>query len=110
MKTYLLPTYALFMVFISDMPMGQGGTDLWACQWEEEKWSKPESLGPGINSGGNEVFPSLQADGSLLFSSDGLPGYGSLDIFSAKPSQGHWAKPENLGAPLNSSYDDFAMN
>jgi hypothetical protein len=59
---------------------------------------------------GNEVFPSLQADGSLLFSSDGLPGYGGLDIFCSKPNYGQWSKPENLGLPLNSSYDDFAMN
>jgi outer membrane protein OmpA-like peptidoglycan-associated protein len=56
------------------------------------------------------MFPSIQADGSLLYSSDGLPGYGSLDIFSASPENGKWVKPANPGTPLNSSFDDFAMN
>ncbi|MBK7215400.1 MAG: PD40 domain-containing protein [Bacteroidales bacterium] len=98
------------IVFVSDMPGGQGGTDLYFCRLENGKWSQPINLGAQINTPGNEVFPSLQADGSLMFSSDGLPGYGSLDIFCSKASQESWTKPTNPGAPLNSSYDDFAMS
>ncbi|NVO20955.1 MAG: tetratricopeptide repeat protein [Bacteroidetes bacterium] len=100
----------LTMVFASDMPGGNGGTDLYCCRWENGKWSQPVNLGPEINTAGNEVFPSLQSDGSLLFSSDGLPGYGSLDIFCSKTGNDGWIKPENLGSPINSSYDDFSMN
>jgi outer membrane protein OmpA-like peptidoglycan-associated protein/tetratricopeptide (TPR) repeat protein len=98
------------LCFVSDMPGGQGGTDLWICKKEGDSWGKPENLGNAINTPGNEMFPSIQSDGILLFSSDGLPGYGSLDIFSASPENGKWAKPANLGTPLNSSFDDFAMN
>jgi hypothetical protein len=98
------------LVFVSDMPNGKGGTDLWVCRQEKGRWSNPENLGPDFNTTGNEIFPSIQADGSLMFSSDGLPGYGSQDIFSSKLSNGNWSKPENAGIPINSSFDDFGIN
>lgn len=96
--------------FVSDMPGGQGGTDLWICRNENGGWGKPENLGAGINTPGNEMFPSIQSDGSLIYSSDMLPGYGGLDIYQAMPSKDKWSDPVNLGLPLNSSFDDFAMN
>lgn len=96
--------------FASDMPGGYGGTDLWICRKEGDIWGKPENLGKEINTQGDELFPSIQEDGSLLFSSDWLPGYGSLDIFCSKPLEGAWGVPGNLGIPLNSSFDDFAIN
>lgn len=96
--------------FASDMPGGEGGTDLWICHKEGENWSQPVNLGPEINTSGNELFPSIQSDGSLIFSSDLLPGYGGLDLFCSKPKGNSWEKPENMGSPLNSSFDDFALN
>jgi len=97
------------LVFVSDMPNGKGGSDIWVCKRNGEKWGNPENAGADINTSGSEMFPSIQADGSLLFSSDGLPGYGSLDIFCARAGHGNWSKPENMGAPLNSSFDDFSI-
>ena len=98
------------LCFASNMPGGQGGSDLWMCVRNETGWSAPQNLGPEINTAGDEVFPSLQADGSLIFASDMLPGFGGLDIFFARHQDNKWVKPENAGLPLNSSYDDFAMN
>jgi outer membrane protein OmpA-like peptidoglycan-associated protein/tetratricopeptide (TPR) repeat protein len=99
------------LCFVSDMPGGEGGTDLWMCKKEGDNWGIPVNLGPGINTPYNEMFPSVQADGSLLFSSEGLPGYGGLDLFCAKNDKnGKWINPVNLGLPINSSFDDFAMN
>jgi tetratricopeptide (TPR) repeat protein len=98
------------LVFVSDMPNGNGGTDLWICRQKGGKWSSPKNLGPDFNTPGNEIFPSIQPDGSLMFSSDGLPGYGSQDIFASKLSNGQWLKPENVGIPINSSFDDFGIN
>jgi tetratricopeptide (TPR) repeat protein len=98
------------LVFVSDMPNGFGGTDLWVCRQEDGKWSNPENLGPGFNTSGNEIFPSIQPDGSLMFSSDLLPGFGGQDIFSSKSCNDLWLKPENVGVPINSSFDDFGIN
>lgn len=97
------------MYFVSDMPGGQGGTDIWMCKRQGSEWGKAFNLGSAVNTSGNELFPSLKQDGSLYFASDGLPGYGGLDIFRTHMTDGKWSTPQNLYAPLNSSYDDFAI-
>jgi len=97
------------LYFVSDMPGGQGGTDIWCCKRDGDGWGKPENLGPTINTKENEMFPTMRADGVLYFASEGHPGYGALDIFMAKYVNGKWTTPVNLKAPINSSYDDFAI-
>ena len=94
--------------FVSDMPGGFGGTDIYCCQWKDGSWGKAENLGDKINSFGNEMFPSINGD-ILYFASDGLAGFGGLDIFSTTLNKGIWSKPENLGSPINSSFDDFSL-
>jgi len=99
------------LCFVSDKPGGLGGSDLWMCRKEGNAWGEPVNLGSQINTAGDEMFPSIQSDGSLLFSSDFLPGFGGLDIYRAVPDgKSGWNNPVNLGLPLNSSFDDFAMN
>jgi outer membrane protein OmpA-like peptidoglycan-associated protein len=93
----------------SDMPGGEGGVDLWVCKRSGESWGLPVNLGPAINTSDNEMFPSVRNDGMLFFASDGLPGYGGLDIFSSVYENGSYSTPKNLMAPINSSYDDFAL-
>lgn len=97
------------LYFVSDMHGGFGGTDIWMCKAENKGWSQPENLGPVINTAGNEMFPVIQADGSLYFSSEGHAGYGALDIFKSTNQNGIWSTPENLYTPINSSFDDFAL-
>jgi hypothetical protein len=97
------------LVFVSDMPGGFGGKDLFVSHKTATGWSKPENLGAEINTFGNEMFPSFGKDGTLFFSSDGHVGYGGLDIFSSKKEDNTWGKPENLKEPLNSSTDDFGI-
>lgn len=91
------------------MKGGYGGTDIYFCTREGLKWSNPTNLGPEINTFGNEMFPFIADNGDLYFASDGHPGFGGLDIFMSKFVDGKWTKPENLGLPLNSSYDDFSL-
>lgn len=97
----------------SDRPGGFGGHDLYVSSYKDGRWSKPKNLGPGVNSAGNELFPFIHDDGTLYFSSNGLPGVGGLDIFTATPiSTGDttiWASASNLGAPFNSLKDDFGF-
>lgn len=97
------------MIFVSDKPEGKGGSDLYKTVFEDGKWSNPENLGDQINSFGNEVFPHLVNDSLLYFASDGHLGYGGLDLFVSSLVDGKWSAPVNLKAPVNSSFDDFAI-
>lgn len=97
------------LFFASDMPGTIGGQDLWVCKKNGDSWDKPVNLGFDINTTGDEVFPSLKKDGILYFSSNGLPGFGDLDIFSAKQVEGKWLMQRNEGLFLNSKSDDFGI-
>lgn len=98
-----------FLYFVSDRPGGVGGTDIYVSQRLGETWSEPINLGPGVNTEGNEMFPFISADGALFYSSDGHAGLGGMDIFVSLARNGVWQKPENLGAPVNSTSDDFGL-
>ncbi len=95
------------LFFASDMPGGQGGMDIYVSNKEGESWGKPVNLGKEVNTPEDEVFPYFRK-GILYFSSNGLSGYGGLDVFEVKESN-KWTKPENLKTPLNSSKDDFGI-
>ncbi|TXC81640.1 OmpA family protein [Luteibaculum oceani] len=100
------------LVFSSDLEGGQGGNDLWMIVYDKKakEWSEPKNLGPKINTPGEELFPFLHDDGSLYFSSDGHVGMGGLDIFvSQSIGEFRWGDPENLKAPMNSSFDDYGI-
>jgi outer membrane protein OmpA-like peptidoglycan-associated protein len=95
--------------FVSDQPGGFGGSDIYRMKMNKEGvWSKPENLGPQVNTAENEVFPYFQSSGLLLFSSNGHTGLGGLDIFVAKLDGGKVRKILNLGAPVNSNFDDLS--
>lgn len=100
-----------FLYFVSDMPGGYGGKDIWRISLKERQGSLV-NLGPDINTEGNDDFPYVRSDGSLYFSSDGHPGMGGLDIFRATavgdPADLRW-KVENMGFPINSAGDDFGI-
>lgn len=98
------------MYFVSDMPGGHGGTDLYKSTFENNTWTKPENLGTAINTSGNEMFPYVHSDGALYFSSDALNSMGGLDVFLTYNNGERWMKPENLNYPLNSNKDDFGFS
>lgn len=97
------------LYFISDMPGGFGKTDLYKSELVMGQWSKPENLGPTINTEGKEMFPYVDKDGTLFFSSDGRPGIGSLDIYAASADENGNYMVVSFGSPLNSNYDDFGL-
>lgn len=96
--------------FSSDMPGGAGGADLYVGRLTTEgEIIDIKNLGTSINSSGNEVFSWVQ-DNQLFFASDGLAGLGGLDIFvSKKKANGMFSNPKNLGSPVNTNADDFAL-
>ncbi len=94
------------LYFISDMPGGIGGTDLYVSHLENGSWQTPTNVGRPINTEGDEMFPSLHRSGTLYFASTGHQGLGGLDIYKSSTTDPY---VENLGYPINSPYDDFGL-
>ena len=100
------------IIFSSPKTGGVGGKDLWVATRQQSSgaFSTPRNIGDAINTVNDEVFPHLRGDSVLYFSSNGHPGLGSLDIFkSVKQEDESWSEPINIGTPINTNYDDFAV-
>lgn len=97
------------LYFISDMPGGYGGTDIYKCTKTESGWSTPINLGHQVNTEGDERSPFLTEEGKLYFSSEGHFGLGGLDIYVANAHQSVYDEVINMGSPINSSRDDFGF-
>lgn len=98
------------LYFVSDMPGGFGGTDIYfSTRGTNGIWGKPVNLGEKINTSGKEMFPYIDTNGDLYFSSDGHLGMGGLDIFKSSGEKNKWSEPVNLKYPLNSPKDDFSL-
>ena len=99
------------LYFVSDMPGGEGGRDIWVAERERAggDFINPRNLGPEINTPGDEMFPYIREDGTLFFASNGHPGLGGLDIFYSVREPDGWSKPINMGTPINSQADDFGI-
>lgn len=98
-----------WLYFVSDMPGGKGGLDIWRTRLSAGGFAGVENLGEPVNTPGNEMFPTFRPNGDFYFSSDGHPGMGGLDIFIATVSDEGKYVLEHPGYPLNSSGDDFGM-
>ena len=98
-----------WLYFVSDMPGGMGGLDIWRARITAVGLGGVENLGAPINTPGNEMFPTFRPNGDLYFSSDGHPGMGGLDIFIASVGKDGKYHIEHPGYPLNSQADDFGM-
>jgi outer membrane protein OmpA-like peptidoglycan-associated protein len=96
------------LYFISDRAGGYGGTDIYRIVSVNGEWGKPFNLGPAINTPGNEVFPFF-VNNTLYFASNGHGGLGGLDIFSTQQTVNGFAKPVNMGYPINTHLDDFGF-
>lgn len=98
-----------WIYFVSDMPGGKGGLDIWRAQLSTVGLTGVQNLGEPVNTPGNEMFPSFRPNGDFYFSSDGHPGMGGLDIYIATVGDDGKYHLEHPGYPLNSQADDFGM-
>lgn len=97
--------------FVSDKPGGHGGADIYkAAILPDGTYGEMINLGKEINTEGQEMFPFIDGEGRLFFSTDGHPGLGGLDVFVALPEGEQFGKIHNLGLPVNGQFDDFAFN
>ncbi len=100
------------LYFSSSASGGFGGRDIWVSHRSAMgKWSRPENLGAAVNTSGDESCPFIHADNeTLYFNSNGLPGYGSTDLyFTKKVSDSSWLEAENLGYPINTIDDEGSL-
>jgi len=101
-----------YLFFASDMPGGQGGSDLYYCENINGKWGPPVNLGSKVNSPSKENYPYINPTGRLYFTSD-RPGnedyLGGMDVYYTNLVYGEWDNPIPMPAPINSKSDDFAL-
>jgi len=98
------------LFFVSDREGGIGQTDIYKVEiYQDGSYGEPINLGETVNTEGREMFPFVAKDSTMYFSSDGFINLGFLDIFKSDILKDEDAEPENMGAPYNSGYDDFAF-
>jgi hypothetical protein len=71
-------------------------------------WKSPQYWGSGVNSVADETSASITSDGRILyFVSNREGGFGGSDIYKCvKLPNGKWGPAQNLGATINTKYDE----
>jgi len=100
-------------IYASNRSGGNGGLDIYMTkQLPDGMWAMPQNLST-INTSLNEDSPTLSPDGkTLYFCSNGRAGLGGYDLYKSKwdNKNKEWGAPENLGYPLNTSYDEKTIS
>ncbi len=96
------------LYFVSNRPGGKGSLDIWYVEVTKDgDVGTPKNLA-AVNSAKDDVTPFFLSEQQvLLFSTEGGQSFGGLDIFKTKKNGTAWSVAENLGTPINSSYDDL---
>jgi len=88
-----------------------GGFDLYRSTLRGGAWTKPENLGPAVNTEKNELYPFFHPTGLLYFSSDGHDNTGGFDLFRTKLVDGAWAQAKRLpNGKFNTLSDDYHVS
>ena len=98
------------LYYSSDEPNSIGSYDIFSVSINEDgTFGSPTNLGDKINTIDREQYPYISEEGHLFFASNGHLGLGLLDIFASELDNGKFTSPINLGAPINTQYDDFSL-
>jgi len=97
------------LLFSSNRSPNNGKADLFVVHKTGDGWTVPISLGDQINSTENEIYPFLDREKNLFFSSDGHAGKGGYDLFVCFFDGATWSGPVNLGRKINTSENDLAI-
>lgn len=102
------------LFFASNREGGFGGLDLYySLKLPDGTWGKPLNMGETINTPEDENYPYIDPNGSnLYFASKGHEGMGGYDLFYTywDHMNNDWAKPKNLGFPINNPYDNKTIS
>lgn len=82
--------------------------NIYSSKYADDKWTPIVKLNKNINTKFYESHASVSADGKrLFFTSNREGGQGGLDIYmSEKDGSGEWGVPINLGAAVNTPYNE----
>ncbi|MFW6225081.1 MAG: OmpA family protein [Bacteroidota bacterium] len=92
------------------------GGDILYSDFEEGEWSKPSKLPKVLRSKGRETTMCLSPDEKTMYfvskrEVDEIGTVGGKDIyFARRNNEGEWQVPENIGATLNTRYDEEAIH
>ncbi len=95
-----------FLYFTSDRPGGVGGQDIWFSRRKGAAWTEARNLSE-LNTPGDEGLDSFNRDtGKFYFTATREGGAGKNDIYVTARTEKGWSEPENMGAPINTEYND----
>ena len=101
------------MYFSSDRPGGYGGLDIYySLKLPDGSYGTAINLGENVNTKFDENYPNLSPNGNkLYFASKGHNSIGGYDIFytTRDPNSNEWARPVNLGYPINNAFDNKSI-
>ncbi len=105
-QEYFLANDTRVLLMTVERDDSYGKKDIYASFYQDNlSYSVPLNLGPIVNTDETEMSPFLASDGvTLYYSSDGLPGYGSNDIYVTRrldDTWTNWSTPQNIGKPVN---------
>lgn len=99
-----------YMVFASDMPGGEGSSDLYICHRQSDgKWGEPINMGARINTSRAETSPFIHASGKIFFASNGRDDSRKLDIYYTYRTSDGFATPVRFDVAINSIGDDYGF-
>ncbi len=99
------------LYFVSDGPESLGRTDIFVVDlYEDGTYGKPVNLGPKINTREREIFPFIDKENILYFSSDVYNGRGDLDVFVCKIFDNTISTPIKLGATVKGGKDNITYH
>ncbi|PID91204.1 MAG: hypothetical protein CSA96_09605 [Bacteroidetes bacterium] len=96
------------LFFAANLPDTIGGFDIYVSRFEKGHWTKPENLGPAVNTKGQELYPCVHSSGRLYFSTNGRGNRrDGFDLYETAEVEGVWSRPSRLAAPFNSRRNDY---
>ncbi|MEN9639724.1 MAG: hypothetical protein RLZZ262_1593 [Bacteroidota bacterium] len=96
------------LYYSCNAPGGSGGTDIYYSTWSNANWSSPILLDNAINTEKNEIFPTINLQGDLIFASQNTEN-GDYDLYRAKWNGTSFESAQKLGEPFNSPSDDLQL-
>ena len=96
-----------YLYFASDREGGKGGMDIWYAKIEADTILEPVNI-EAINSSEDDIAPFFHSPtGTLYFSTMAYMGMGGFDVFQSFKTDDIFSSPENLGVPVNTSFNDI---
>jgi outer membrane protein OmpA-like peptidoglycan-associated protein len=100
----LSPDGQTILIYKDDL----GDGNIYSTSLNGYVWSTPVKLNENINSTHWEPCASISADGTILYFVSNRPdGFGGRDLYTSKRTpKGEWAKAVNMGAAINTPYEE----